>query len=96
MEELGGHVLRDCEPRASDGRRQFGSIDHLRRANSLCHRRGSIGKTAAEPKVAQLHCAAGCEENVAGLDVTVYDGTVVGVDDGAAHALHDGQHEVKR
>lgn len=71
-------------------------MDHLRRADSLRHRRGGIGKTAAEPKVAQLNGAAGSEQNVAGLDVTVYDGTVVGIGDGAAHALHDGQHEVER
>ncbi len=65
-------------------------MGHLRRANALRHRCGGIGKTAAEAKVAQLYGAAGCEENVAGFDVAVYDSAVVGVGNGAAHALHDG------
>ncbi len=69
-------------------------VDHLRSANALSHWRSGIGQAAAETKIAQFHSTSGGEQYVTGLDVAVDDRVVVGESDGAARALHDGEHEL--
>jgi hypothetical protein len=69
-------------------------VDHLRGADALSHWRGGIGQAAAETKIAQFHSAGGGEQYVTGLDVAVDDSVVVGESNGAARALHDGEHEL--